>query len=80
MSRHKSLAGAMTALMAHKKRPESEIIPVSTNWNVVPENSNEPEVISQMHTERRIQILPTVEEIMRNVASEDIERNDLAGC
>ncbi len=77
MSRHKSLAGAMTALMAYKNRPESEIIPVSTNWNVVPENSNEPEVISQMHTERRIQILPTVEEIMRNVDSEDIERNDL---
>ncbi|TCQ79967.1 hypothetical protein EDF68_10312 [Ochrobactrum sp. BH3] len=77
MSRHKSLAGAMTALMAYKNRPESEIIPVSTNWNVVPENSNEPEVISQMHTERRIQILPTVEEIMRNVGSEDIERNDL---
>ena len=77
MSRHKSLAGAMTALMAYKNRPESEIIPVSTNWNVVPENSNEPEVISQMHTERRIQVLPTVEEIMRNVASEDIERNDL---
>jgi len=77
MSRHKSLAGAMTALMAYKNRPESEIIPVSTNWNVVPENSNEPEVISQMHTERRIQILPTVEEIMRNVVSEDIERNDL---
>lgn len=77
MSRHKSLAGAMTALMAYKNRPESAIIPVSTNWNVVPENSNEPEVISQMHTERRIQILPTVEEIMRNVSSEDIERNDL---
>lgn len=77
MSRHKSLAGAMTALMAYKNRPESEIIPVSTNWSVVPENSNEPEVISQMHTERRIQILPTVEEIMRNVSSEDIERNDL---
>lgn len=77
MSRHKSLAGAMTALMAYKNRPESEIIPVSTNWNVVPENSNEPEVISQMHTERRIQILPTVEEIMRNVSREDIERNDI---
>jgi len=75
MSRHKSLAGAMTALMAYKNRPESEIIPVSTNWNVVPDN--EPEVLAQMHTERRIQILPTVEEIMRNVASEDIERNDL---
>lgn len=76
MTRHKTLEGAMSALMAFKNRPEGDPIPVSTNWSVVAANDNESEVVAQMHTERRIQILPTVEEIMRQVEEGDVERND----
>lgn len=76
MTRHKSLATAMSALLAYKNRPEGEPVPVKTNWSLTPANDNEPEVVAEMRTERRIQILPTVEEIMRQVASGDIERGE----
>jgi len=76
MSRHRTFDSAMSALLAYKNRPEGAPVPVSTNWAIVPANDNEPEVTAQMHAERRIQILPTVEEIVRQVESGDIERND----
>ena len=76
MSRHRTFDSAMSALLAYKNRPEGAPVPVSTNWAIVPANDNEPEVTAQMHAERRIQILPTVEEIMRQVETGDIERND----
>lgn len=74
MTRHKSLASAMSALLAYKNRPEGEPAPVQTNWSLTPANDNEPEIVAEMRTERRIQILPTVEEIMRQVATGDVER------
>lgn len=76
MTRHKSLASAMSALLAYRNRPEGDPVPVKTNWSLTPANDNEPEVVADMRTERRIQILPTVEEIMRQVASGDIERGE----
>lgn len=78
MTRHNSLAGAMSVLMAYRTRPEGELVPVQTNWTTVVANDNaNPEEITDFRTERRIRILPTVEEIMRQVATADIERNDV---
>lgn len=76
MTRHKSLAAAMSALLAYKNRPEGEPVPVKTNWSLVASNDNEPEVVAEMSYERIQLTTPSVAEIMRQVATGDVERND----
>lgn len=75
MSRHHSLAEAMSALLAYRTRPEGEVVPVQTNWSLIPANDNEPEVVGEMGYERIQLVTPSVGEIMRQVATRDIERN-----
>lgn len=76
MTRHRSLATAMSALLAYKNRPEGEPVPIQTNWALVASNDNEPEVVADMGYERIQLTTPSVPEIMRQVATGDVERND----
>lgn len=76
MTRHKSLASAMSALLAYRNRPEGEPVPVKTNWSLVASNDNEPEVVADMGYERIQLTTPSVAEIMRQAATGDVERSD----
>lgn len=76
MTRHKSLASAMSALLAYRNRPEGDPVPVKTNWSLMASNDNEPEVVAEMGYERIQLTTPSVAEIMRQVATNDVERSD----
>lgn len=76
MSRHRSLADGMRALLSYRNRPEGEPAPVRTNWSLVAANDNEPEIVADMGYERIHLMTPSVDEIMRQVKTGDIERND----
>lgn len=76
MTRHKSLASAMSALLAYRNRPEGDPVPVKTNWSLVASNDNEPEVVADMGYERIQLTTPSVAEIMRQAATGDVERNE----
>lgn len=76
MTRHASLADQLQALMAYRNRPEGDPEPVQTNWAVAPSNDNNPEDVADLTTERRVNIRPTVDRIMAEVTTGDVERND----
>lgn len=72
MSKHKEFSG----LAAWRERPEGAIQPVKTNWTVVPANDNaDPEEIADFSFERHLRVTPSVEEIMKNVATGDVRRS-----
>lgn len=73
MSKIKNLAG----LAAWRSRPEGDIEPIKTNWTVTPSNDNAaPEETSAMDVERSWRMTPSVDEIMRQVASGPEVRNE----
>lgn len=77
MSRRGSLAEQMQALLAYRSRPEGAHESLQSNWTVVPANDNaDLEEMADMRTERRVNIRPTIDFIMEQVATEDVERND----
>lgn len=78
MTRHASLADQLQALRAYRSRPEPEadLAPVQTNWSVTPANDNNPEDVDDLRYERKRLVTPSVPEIMRQVAADDIERNE----
>lgn len=62
------------AMLAYRDRPEGEPEPVKTNWTIVPANQNAaPEEIAEMDVERSWRMTPSVGEIMRQVATSDVE-------
>lgn len=83
MSRE-SIAEQLKALLAWRNRPAGiaedeqpdEILPLRTNFTTVVANDNNPEDTEDMGVERRIQILPTIAGIMRQVKDGETERND----
>lgn len=75
MARHGSLAEQLAALKAYATMPDHEPEPVQTNWSTVPANDNEPEVVAELQAERRWRMKPSTAEIMRQVATGDVERN-----
>lgn len=76
MTRHPSLADQLSALRTYVTTPDHEPEPIKTNWATVPANDNDPEDVADLHIERRWRMKPSIEEIMRQVATGDIERND----
>ena len=74
MARHGSLAEQLAALMAYRNRPEGAYEPLGSNWATTPANSND-EDVSAFCQERDIRMTPSVDEIMRQVATDDVERN-----
>jgi hypothetical protein len=63
-------------LRAYATAPDHNPEPIQTNWATVPANDNDPEDVADLHVERRWRMKPSVEEIMRQVAAGDIDRND----
>lgn len=72
-----SLAEQLQALIAYRSRPEGEYQPMQSNWTTTPANDNaDPEEMADMRTERRVNMRPTVDYIMEQVATDDVERNE----
>jgi hypothetical protein len=77
MARHASLADQLSALMAYRNRPEGEPESVKTNWTTVPANDNaDPEETIDFSFERNLLVTPSVQEILRQIKTKDVERND----
>ncbi|NTG85849.1 hypothetical protein G6L15_06755 [Agrobacterium rhizogenes] len=76
MARHASLADQLTALRAYATQPDHEPEPMQTNWTVVPANDNDPEDIAELKHDRKRLVTPSVAEIMKNVASGEIQRSE----
>lgn len=76
-TRHGSLSEQLQALMAYRNKPEGDFEPLQTNWAVVPDNNNaDPEEVEEMRFERDWRQTPSVQEMMKQVATRDIERNE----
>lgn len=73
MARHGSLAEQLAALLAYRNRPEGPIEPVQSNWTVVP--ANDDISVKALSHERDLRVTPSVEEIMRQVETGDVEKN-----
>jgi hypothetical protein len=74
--RRGSLAEQLAALMAFRNRPEGPIEPLKTNWTVVPANDNaSSDEIAEYSHERVLRMTPSVDEVMRQVATGDVEKN-----
>lgn len=73
MARHADFADQ---LLAWRNKPEGPIEPVKTNWTVVAANDNNPEDIEGLRIEKRREMIPSVEAIMRSARSNDVERNE----
>jgi hypothetical protein len=77
MARHGSLSEQLQALLAYRNRPEGPLEPMGSNWTVVPSNDNaSTDEISDLGHERKILTTPSVEEIMRQVETGDVEINE----
>ncbi|PWL18837.1 hypothetical protein DKP76_07180 [Falsochrobactrum shanghaiense] len=75
-NRRGSMADQLQALKAYRSRPEEKFEPLQTNWAVATANDNaDPEEVADMRYERDWRQTPSVQEIMRQVATDDIERN-----
>lgn len=76
-TRRGSLAEQLRALIAYRNRPEGEYEPLQSNWSVTPDTYNaDPQEIADMRFERDWRQTPSVQEIMRQVATDDVERNE----
>ncbi len=75
MSRHASLADQLKALRKYATTPDHEPEPLQTNWTLVAANDNNPEDTEGMTVERRWRMKPSIEEILRQVESGDVEQN-----
>lgn len=75
MTRHGSLAEQLAALRAYVTMPDHDPEPIETNWSITPANDNEPEVVAELQAERRWRMKPSTAEIMRQVATGEVERN-----
>ena len=78
MPRHASMAEQLAPTMAWRDRPETEgpVEPVKTNWSTVAANDNNPEDVVDFGHERKILITPSVREIMRQVETGPMVRNE----
>ncbi len=76
MARHGSLAEQLAALKAYATTPDHDPEPIQTNWTIIPANDNDPEEVAEMTVERRWRMKPSTAEIMRQVLTGDVERNE----
>jgi hypothetical protein len=73
-TRHGSLGEQLKATWEYHNRPE-HIEPMQTNWATIAANDNNPEDTADFGHERFLRISPSVEEIMRQANTGEIERN-----
>lgn len=71
-----TLAEQLSALMEYRNRQET-VEPIGSSWTVVASNDNaSADEISNLSQERSLRVTPSVDEIMRQVATDDVERNE----
>ncbi|WP_367354200.1 hypothetical protein [Agrobacterium pusense] len=75
MARHGSLAEQLAAVRRFATEPDHQPEPLQTNWSVVPANDNNPDEIEDLKHDRKRLVTPSVAEIMKNVATGEVERN-----
>ncbi len=75
MARHGSLAEQLAAVRRFATEPDHQLEPLQTNWSVVPANDNNPDEIEDLKHDRKRLVTPSVAEIMKNVATGEVERN-----
>ena len=76
MARHGSLAEQLAAVRRFATEPDHRPQPLQTNWSVVPANDNSPDEIEDLKHDRKRLVTPSVAEIMKNVATGEVERNE----
>lgn len=76
MARHGSLAEQLAAVRRFATEPDHQPEPLQTNWSVVPANDNNPDEIEDLKHDRKRLVTPSVAEIMKNVATGEVERNE----
>lgn len=76
MARHGSLAEQLPAVRRFATEPDHQPEPLQTNWSVVPANDNNPDEIEDLKHDRKRLVTPSVAEIMKNVATGEVERNE----
>jgi len=76
MARHGSIAEQLAALRKFATTPDHTPEPLQTNWTTVAANDNNPEDTEDLKHDRKRLVTPSVSEIMRNVATGDIEHNE----
>ncbi|MCZ7855034.1 hypothetical protein O9X81_00225 [Agrobacterium salinitolerans] len=74
--RHASLADQLAALRRFVTEPDHEPEPLQTNWSIVPANDNNADEIEDLKHDRKRLVTPSVAEIMKNVATGEVERNE----
>ena len=75
MARHGSLAEQLAAVRRFATEPDHQPEPIQTNWSVVPANDSNPDEIEDLKHDRKRLVTPSVAEIMKNVATGEVERN-----
>ncbi len=76
MARHGSLAEQLAAVRRFAAEPDHQPEPLQTNWSVVPANDNNQDEIEDLKHDRKRLVTPSVAEIMKNVATGEVERNE----
>ncbi|MDW9650803.1 hypothetical protein GOB33_22225 [Sinorhizobium meliloti] len=76
MARHSSLAEQLAGFRKYVTTPDHDPEPMQTNFSVAPANDNNPEDIEGMRVERRWRMKPSVEDIMRQVQNNPVEKNE----
>jgi hypothetical protein len=76
MARHGSLAEQLAAVRRFATEPDHQPEPLQTNWSVVAANDNNPDDVEDLKHDRKRLVTPSVAEIMRNVASGEVEKNE----
>lgn len=76
MARHGSLAEQLAAVRRFATEPDHQPEPLQTNWSVVPANDSNPDEIEDLKHDRKRLVTPSVAEIMKNVATGEVERNE----
>lgn len=76
MARHGSIAEQLAAVRRFATEPDHQPEPLQTNWSVVPANDNNPDEIEDLKHDRKRLVTPSVAEIMKNVATGEVERNE----
>lgn len=76
MTRHASLAEQLAAVRRYATTPDHEPEALQTNWSVVAANDNNPDEVEDLKHDRKRLVTPSVSEIMKNVASGEVEKNE----
>lgn len=71
------LAKQFKTLLAYRSRPEGPYEPIGSNWTTIAANTNaNTDEVKALRHPRKLLVTPSVDEIMRQAVTEDVERNE----